>query len=80
MPTVGTYELKTHLSALLKRVEAGESFTVTHHGKPVAVLAPAARPGAADLASVVEEIRAFRARHPLGGLTIRDLIDEGRRL
>lgn len=78
MPTVGAYELKTHLSALLKRVEAGESFTVTHHGRPVAVLAPAAS-GVRDLAEVVEEIRAFRARHPLGDLTIRDLIDDGRR-
>jgi len=79
MTTVGTYELKTHLSALLKRAEAGERFTITHHGHPVAVLGPIDGQPKRDLSEVVERIKAFRAAHSLDGITIRELIDEGRR-
>ena len=41
MDTVGAFEAKTHLAALPERVEHGETFTVTRHGKPVAKLVPA---------------------------------------
>ena len=79
MTTVGAYEAKTHLPALLKRVENGESITITRHGHPVAELVP---PGAAsrrDMHDVIEEIKTFRAAHTLGPkLTIRQLTDEGR--
>ena len=40
MTTVGSYEAKTHLADLLKRVEAGEHITIAKHGRPVAVLVP----------------------------------------
>ena len=39
--TVGSYEAKTHLSALLERVARGETITITKHGVPVATLARA---------------------------------------
>ena len=38
--TVGAFEAKTYLAALLGRVEAGESITITKHGRPVARLVP----------------------------------------
>lgn len=38
--TMGAFEAKTHLSELLNRVEAGESVTITKHGRPVAQLVP----------------------------------------
>lgn len=37
---VGAFEAKTHLSALLDRVERGERITITRRGKPVAEIAP----------------------------------------
>jgi len=40
MTNVGAFEAKTHLSDLLDRVERGERFTITRHGKAVAQLAP----------------------------------------
>ena len=40
METVGAFAAKTHLSDLLERVERGERFTITRHGKPVAQLTP----------------------------------------
>ncbi len=36
MATIGSYEAKTHLPALLKRVEAGETLTITRHGHAIA--------------------------------------------
>lgn len=41
MPEVGAYEAKTHLGQLLERVEKGERFVITRHGRPVAELVPA---------------------------------------
>lgn len=41
MEAVGIRELRQNLSVYLKRVtEEGESFEVTDHGKPVALLSP----------------------------------------
>lgn len=78
MKRIGAYEAKTHLPRLLDEVAAGETITITRHGVPVAVLAPAGPSRRAAEASATE-LRAFRAAHPLRGLSIRDLIDEGRR-
>ena len=42
MPTteIGAYEAKTTLPELLRRVQSGERFTITHRGLPVAELVP----------------------------------------
>ena len=37
---IGSYDAKTKLSEILRRVESGESFTITNRGKPVADLIP----------------------------------------
>jgi prevent-host-death family protein len=80
--SVGSYEAKTHLPQLLDRVEHGETIIITRHGKPVAKLVPAtaekARP---DVRQVVAEMLAYRDKQgpTLEGLSVRDLINEGRR-
>lgn len=38
------FDAKAKLSELIKQVEAGESITITRHGKPVATLAGIAKP------------------------------------
>lgn len=38
--TVNVQEAKTHLSALLTRVESGERIVLARHGKPIAQLIP----------------------------------------
>lgn len=81
MQSIGSFEAKTHLSQLLERVSQGEEFTITKHGKPVARLIPvsAARPEP-DVRRVIEELKAFSKGNALGeGVSIRDLIEEGRR-
>ena len=42
MIKVGAFEAKTHFSALLDRVAAGEEVLITKHGKPIARLIGAA--------------------------------------
>lgn len=37
---VGVHEAKTHLSDLLRRIEAGEIITITRRGAPIAELRP----------------------------------------
>ncbi len=79
METVGAYEAKTHLPKLLERVIKGERITITRHGVPVAVLQPADSLKKADPKHVIYELRKFRDKHSLKGLSLRDMIEEGRR-
>ncbi len=79
MRRVGAYEAKTHLPRLLDEVAGGETITITKHGVPVALLVPPRASSAADVRDAIAGLRAFRARHALGDVTIRELIDEGRR-
>jgi prevent-host-death family protein len=79
MKTVGAFEAKTHLNELLARVSKGESIRITRRGVPVAKLVPSEEGEPRDLKKVVREIREIRRGATLGDLTIRELIDEGRR-
>lgn len=38
---IGIRELKEHLSEVLRRANAGERITVTHHGRPLCEISPA---------------------------------------
>jgi prevent-host-death family protein len=78
MRTVGAYEAKTHLPRLLDEVAEGETITITKHGVPVAVLAPATGTPRADVRSVIAELRQLRQGTALGGLSLREMIEEGR--
>jgi prevent-host-death family protein len=79
MNTVGLFDAKTHLSALLERVAQGEEITITKHGVPVALLIPAANRRKKDPKKVAEHIRGLRQGARLEGVTIRQLLEEGRR-
>lgn len=81
MITVGMTEVRRSLSRLIDAVERGETVVITRRGHPVATLSPVARPGRRDIAEVIRSWLEYRDRHgiTLGGLSIRELIDEGRR-
>ncbi len=57
MATVSVRELKNHLSEHLRRLESGESITVTRRGKPVAVITPAG-PGQSETVRKLRELAA----------------------
>ena len=80
MTTIGAADARAHLPQLLERVEAGETVVITRDGQPVAHLVPppTAHP-AADTAALIERWMEARNGITLGGLRVRDLINEGRR-
>ena len=79
MRSVGAYEAKTHLAQLLEEVALGETITITKHGVPVAVLAPAPGNEHSDASAVINALREFRRCVTLGRLSLREMIEEGRR-
>ena len=80
MKTVGVYEAKTHLPQLLDEVSEGQSILITRHGKPVARLVPIERPKRSidEIIAGFREIRERTLPDP-DGLSLKDLINEGRR-
>lgn len=79
MSRIGAFEAKTHLPRLLRRVEAGERFVITRHNRPVAELIPFHARDTNRIRAAIEDLKAFQKTHSLGGLSIRDMIEEGRR-
>jgi prevent-host-death family protein len=80
METVGVFEAKTHLAALLDRVAKGEKITITRHGIPTAVLVPVAETVTKlSHKEIVNGMRALRKRVKPGRMSIKDMVNEGRR-
>lgn len=79
MESVGSYEAKSHLPKLLDRVAKGEKITITRHGVPVATLQPTNSSIQRPVREVIEQLKEFRGGHRLEGLSIREMIEEGRR-
>ena len=83
MSTVGSFEAKTKLAELLDKVEAGETVTITRHGKPVAQLVPVKSDDEQErMRALIEEIKRTRAGRDRGagpGTTIKELIRAGRK-
>jgi prevent-host-death family protein len=79
MSEVGAYEAKTHLPKLLERVQKGERFVITKHGHPVAELIPFRKRDPDKIRAAIENLKAFQESHSLEGLSIREMIEEGRK-
>ncbi len=75
METVGAFDAKTHLSALLERVEQGETIVITRHGRPVAQLSPVERRDPDRIARLIEHFEAMAQEQTLDG----DWRDAGRK-
>ena len=78
MKTIGAFEAKIHFAHLLERVANGEQIVITKHGTPVARLVPFAKPDSARTRRAISRLKAFRRGSRLGGLSWKDLRDEGR--
>jgi prevent-host-death family protein len=79
MRTVSAYEAKTHLPQLLEEAKRGETVMISKHGVPVAMLVPVPGSRHQDPGRVITALREFRRGITLGGLSLRELIEEGRR-
>lgn len=77
--TIGTYEAKTHLADLLRQVRAGQGFTITQRGNPVADLLPAGSSARRAGSQAANRMRQFMLDAPrIAAVDTRALADEGR--
>lgn len=79
MKQIGAFEAKNRLSELLVAAENGEEIMITKHGRPVAKLTPVDNFDRVKAREAIEWMKEFRKKHPLRGLKIKDLINEGRK-
>jgi antitoxin (DNA-binding transcriptional repressor) of toxin-antitoxin stability system len=79
MQTVGVYETKTKLAAILDQVCEGDSFTITRYGVPIATISPADNVSNAN--ETIAAIRALRVqfKEAFKDVNLKELIEEGRR-
>jgi prevent-host-death family protein len=76
--TIGAFEAKTHFSELLDLVKVGERVTITRRGEPVAMLVPLDEHPLPTPEEAAASLRLLRKGVTLDGVSLRDLIDEGR--
>ena len=80
MTSISYYEARTHFSELLDQVARGKRILITRRGRPAAMLTPPPEEARKDIKQVIAEIKALRRGNTLGkGVSVRDLIEEGRR-
>ena len=79
MPDIGAFEAKTHLPKLLRRVQAGERFVITRHNQPIAELIPFQPQDSDKVRAAIASLKAFQETHSLAGLSVRQMIEEGRK-
>ena len=78
--SVSVFEAKNRLSVLLDGVERGQEVIITRRGRPIARLTRLT-PGhdRARARQAIAGLRAASQGRSLGGVTLRELTDEGRR-
>ena len=82
MEMVANQDVQTRFDDFLDQVPGGEKLIIPRDGEPVVLLIPyVSDDNFADATSAIEELRRFRREYTTrlgGGLTIRELIEEGR--
>jgi len=79
MRKVGLFEAKQKLSELVDRASRGERIGITKRGKLAAMVVPAEQ-GTVDLKELFAGMDRIRKNaKPLRGVTVKDLITEGRK-
>ncbi len=80
VPTIPHRELRNNSAAILRRVQAGETFEITNNGKPVALLSPVVdgrlaalrRSGAVTRATRID----FAGLRRASGISSKDVLDD----
>ena len=75
---IGSYEAKTKLPEILRRVESGEAFTITNRGRPIADLIPS-RAGEQQKAVVAIDNILNARKHRVSSVLLNDLKVNGRK-
>ncbi|MDX2503515.1 MAG: type II toxin-antitoxin system prevent-host-death family antitoxin [Gammaproteobacteria bacterium] len=75
---IGSYDAKTKLSEILRRVESGESFTITNRGKPVADLIPSRSNDRLKAESAIHNLLNAK-KHKVSDSVLNKLKENGRK-
>ena len=76
---IGSYDAKTKLPELLRGVQAGNRYTITLRGEPVADLIPPESHKSGDAVVAVEQMRQLMlSAAPIKSIDLKALINEGR--
>ena len=77
---IGLYEIKTNLLEILRRVRAGESFTITDRGEPVADLLPSRTASRQKVAAAIDNILSMsKTTVPVSDDRLEEYRKEGRK-
>ncbi|MBL4608589.1 MAG: type II toxin-antitoxin system prevent-host-death family antitoxin [Pseudomonadales bacterium] len=75
---IGSYDAKTKLPEILRRVERGEAFTITNRGKPIADLIPSRASSQLKAESAINNILRAKKK-PLSDSELDNLKGSGRK-
>ena len=75
---VGSYDAKTKLPEILRRVEAGESFTITKRGRPIADLIPSRSSSQVRCKAAIANIRKAK-KHEVSDADFKEMMESGRK-
>lgn len=80
MSEIGANDAKALLSKLLDRVEKGEHFVITRHGRAVAELTPVGKRDEMSIRRAIADLRSFRDELARRGVKMCDLLRKGETL
>ena len=75
---IGAYDAKTKLPEILRRVEAGESFTITNRGRPIADVVPSRAGSRLKAQAAISNILSAK-KYTVSDDTLADLKETGRK-
>jgi prevent-host-death family protein len=75
---IGSYDAKTKLPEILRRVQKGEAFTITKRGKAIADIVPSRTDDAAKIDAAISNIMKAK-KHTLSDAALKDLKSDGRK-
>ncbi|ARN75014.1 type II toxin-antitoxin system Phd/YefM family antitoxin [Oceanicoccus sagamiensis] len=75
---IGSYDAKTKLPEILRRVEAGESFTITNRGKPIADVVPSRATSRQKCKTAISNIKKAK-KYEVSDSELKDMMESGRK-
>ncbi len=75
---IGSYDAKTKLPEILRRVKTGEAFTITNRGKPIADLIPSRSASHLKTETAISNILKAR-KHKISDELLNSLMENGRK-
>ena len=76
---IPSQDAKTNLPSILRRVEAGEAFTITKRGKPVAELVPCKDARRLEIQATIDDMLKAQKKHFVSDEDLAAMREHGRK-